>query len=173
MDKVVTIESEAIDYLEILINSIKEINIKNLKVEDWYKITNKGIDLGIVICKKRDDVFKMMVYNNVVTICFEYKEKYIFLWDYEVDIKDLKYYLKLLLQADSIDSIHYIESLMRHKVKVGDIIKFEDGTKAKISSYPEDKFHNLRYKKYKKNNELGIKNYILYGGVKFEILKSK
>lgn len=159
--------------MEILINSIKEINIKNLKVEDWYKITNKVIGLGIVVCKKRDDVFKMMIYNNAVTIYFEYKEKFTFLWDYEVDTKDLKYYLDLLLKAESIGTIHYIESLMRHKIKIGDIIIFEDGTKGKISPYPEDDFPNLRYKKYKKNNELGIKNHILYGGVKFEILKSE
>jgi hypothetical protein len=148
--------------MEILVNSIKEIDIKNLKVVDWYKIINKNIELGIVVCRK-----------YVVTVCFEYKDKRAFLWDYYVTVKDLKYYLKLLLNATSIEAVHYIESLMRHKIRIGNIIVFEDGTKAEISSYPEDGFSNLRYKKFKKNNELGLKNYILYGGVKFEILKSK
>jgi hypothetical protein len=146
--------------MEILVNSIKEIDIKNLKVEDWYKIINKNIELGIVVCRK-----------YVVTVCFEYKDKCAFLWDYYVTVKDLKYYLKLLLNAISIDSVHYTESLMRHKVRIGDIIIFEDGTKAKISPYPEDGFSNLRYKKFKKNDELGLKNYIFYGGTEFKIMR--
>jgi hypothetical protein len=146
--------------MEILVNSIKEIDIKNLKVEDWYKIINKNIELGIVVCRK-----------YVVTVCFEYKDKRAFLWDYYVTVKDLKYYLKLLLNAISIDSVHYTESLMRHKVRIGDIIIFEDGTKAKISPYPEDGFSNLRYKKFKKNDELGLKNYIFYGGTEFKIMR--
>ena len=58
--------------MEILINTTKGIKKEFLKLnpKDWLKIMNTNLDVGIVICRKTDDISKSMVYNDTTTIYF-------------------------------------------------------------------------------------------------------
>jgi len=152
--------------MEILIDSTKGINKEFLKLDrkDWLKIMNTNLNVGIVICRKTDEVLKSMVYSDTATIYFEYEDKTMFYRHYDINISDLKYYLDILMTQDNIWCMNYITYLMGRGFRIDDILIFENGKKGIVLPPKETYRSGVHYRLIKKDGSFGVKELILHGG---------
>jgi len=152
--------------MEILINSTKGITKEFLKLnrKNWLKIINTTLNVGIVICRKIDDVLKTMVYNDVTTIYFEYEDKTMFYRHYDINISDLKYYLDTLIEQDNLWRMNYITYLMGRGFRINDILIFKNGKKGIVLPPKEVYRSGIHYRLIKKDGSYGIKELTLHGG---------
>ena len=157
--------------MEILLENLKDIDkkFKELNSKDWYKIMNNNLDVGIVITRTMDSILRGMVYNDVTTIYFEYKIKSMLFRTPQVNIKDLKYYLELLIKQTDIWEMEYIQSLMGKGLRIDDILVFDNGQRAVILPVKEKYRGSIYYRLIKKNGDLGVNETTLYGGKKYTI----
>ena len=152
--------------MEILINSTKDIKKKFLKLnqKDWLKIMNTNLDVGIVICRKTDEVLKSMVYNDTATIYFEYEDKTMFYRHYDIKISDLKYYLDILIEQDILWCMNYITYLMGRWFRIGDILIFPNGKKGIVLPPKESYRSGVHYRLIKKDGSFGVKELSMHSG---------
>ena len=161
--------------MEILIDTTKGINkeFKKLDRKDWLKIMNTKLNVGIVICRKTDEILKGMVYNDVATIYLEYEDKMMFYRHYDINLVDLKYYLDTLLVQDNIWCMNYITILMGRGYRINDILNFENGKRGIVLPPKETYRGGICYRLIKKNGNFGIKELCLYGNNYPEIERLK
>ena len=157
--------------MEILIDTTNGITkeFKKLDRKDWLKIMNTTLNVGIVVCRKTDEVLKTMVYNNVATIYFEYEDKTMFYRHYDINLSYLKYYLDVLLAQDNIWCMNYITLLMNREFRIGDILIFKNGKRGIVLPPKETYRSGVYYKLFKKDGNFGVKEMILNGGQHPEI----
>lgn len=151
--------------MEILIDNIKNINkeFNFLNSKDWLKIMNTKLNVGIVICRKTDEVLKSMVYNDIATIYLEYEDKTMFYRHHDINLSDLKYYLTTLLDQDNIWCMNYITLIMNRGFRIHDILIFEDNKRGIVLSPKETYRGGIYYRLIKKDGNFGVKELMLSG----------
>lgn len=157
--------------MEIILENLKDINknFKKLSSKDWYKIMNTKLNVGIVITRTMDSVLRGMVYNDIATIYFEYKIKSTLFRHPQINLKDLKYYLEILINQDTIWDMEYTQTLMGTGLKVNDILVFEKGQRVIILPSKEEYRGSIHYRLIKKNGSMGVYETTLCGGKKYTI----
>lgn len=152
--------------MEIPIKNIDNIRkeFNELKFNDWLKIINTQLNVGIVICRKIDEVLRSMVYDDIATIYFEYEDKMMFYRHYDIQLIDLKYYLNTLLTQDNIWCMNYITMLMNRGYRINDILIFDNGKKGIVLPPKETYRGGIYYKLIKKDGNFGVKELVLYDG---------
>jgi hypothetical protein len=147
--------------MEILLDSLKGINteFRRLAPSDWLRINNTKLDVGIIVSRVRD---AMMVYEDVAKVSFEAPQGTYLYRNVIVKLKDLKYYLGLLLIQDNIWHMEYIVTLMYRGLRPNDIVTLDDGRHCLILPPEEDFRGSLYYMLIKKDGSIGKKKMSLY-----------
>jgi len=160
--------------MEILINTTKGIKKEFLKLDrkDWLKIMNTNLNVGIVICRKIDEVLKSMIYKDTATIYFEYEDKTMFYRHYDINISDLKYYLNALIEQDNLWCMNYITYLMGRGFRINDILVFENGKKG-IVLHPKESYRSgIHYRLIRKDGSFGVKELSMHSGQQPKVERS-
>ena len=152
--------------LDDLINVASKL--QDLPEKSYYKIiiTKPAFSFSVVVEKVYCKVFGSvgMYLDNDVKVHILNID---IIWDSVcIPLSLLNYYIDMLQKVNSKYEVFYIYLLMKYQMKAGDAVIIEQGSKIKkgIILDPEcSPSGQLMYKLIKKNGELGIKSFILYG----------
>ncbi len=157
--------------MEIILDNIKGINkrFKELNSKDWLKIMNVNLNVGIVITRTMDTVLRGMVYNDTATIYFECEDKTNLYRQPQINIKDLQYFVELLIKQNNMWYMEYLESLMGKDLRIDNVLIFSNKQRGIILPPKEEYRGSIHYKLIKKDGSLGVHETTLYSGKKYEI----
>jgi hypothetical protein len=161
----------------IILDNLNDLKSKQkeLKTDNWIRF-NISDDISVVITLAQISFIgnMKMTLNDSYTIFLESKKSIVIHNKVIIPSELLEYYLDLFSKSTSLREAENILSLARHQFKIGDRIEFapDKANRVKIGSIvnPKDNPWGLFYRVVKKNGELGIKKYTLYGNAEYKLL---